>query len=77
MPTYDYFCPNCQTRFQAQHAINAETPVCGGCSGLPIRVILTAPAVHGRMARGREAAARTFEPRTDRTGHGPGCPCCH
>jgi putative FmdB family regulatory protein len=77
VPTYDYFCSNCQTRFQAQHAMNAEIPVCGTCGGVPIKIILTAPAVHGHMARGRAAAVRTFEGQEGKQDHGPGCPCCH
>jgi putative FmdB family regulatory protein len=77
MPTYDYHCPNCQSQFQAKHPMNAEAPTCSACGGVPVKVILSAPAVHGYMARGREAAVRTFEQQTSKSGHGPGCPCCH
>jgi putative FmdB family regulatory protein len=77
MPTYDYRCPNCQTEFQAYHAMTASAPTCPECGALPQRLILAAPAVHGHMARGREAAVRTFEKQETRAGHGPGCPCCH
>ena len=76
MPSYDYYCPVCQTRFQARHAMNAEPPACAVCGNPPVRVILSAPAVHGHMARGREAASRTFEQQASKTAHGPGCPCC-
>jgi putative FmdB family regulatory protein len=77
MPTYDYHCPNCQTLFQASHAIGDQGPDCPDCGATPERVILSAPAVHGHMAQGREAAMRTFEKQETRTGHGPRCPCCH
>ncbi|MEA3275179.1 MAG: zinc ribbon domain-containing protein [Pseudomonadota bacterium] len=61
MPTYDYRCPNCQAQFQARHAVTAEGPTCPACGAEPERIILSAPAVQGRMAQGREAAMRTFE----------------
>ena len=77
MPTYDYRCPACDGVFQAHHAMAASTPDCPVCGSVPVRVILSAPAVHGHMARGREAAVQTFEKQEARTGHGPGCPCCH
>lgn len=75
MPTYDYCCSRCQIQFEARHGIAEEPPVCPHCAASVSRVFLSAPAVHGYMARGREAAARTLEPAP--TGHGPGCPCCH
>jgi putative FmdB family regulatory protein len=77
MPTYDYRCSSCGTLFQARHTMDAARPKCPSCGGLPVRLILSAPAVHGYMARGREAAVRTFEKQETGAGHGPGCPCCH
>lgn len=77
MPTYDYRCPNCHTLFQARHAMAAGGPDCPACGTAPERVILSAPAVHGHMARGRESAARIFERQETETRHGPGCSCCH
>lgn len=77
MPTYDYRCPNCSTLFQAHHAMAARASDCPNCGAQPQRVILSAPAIHGHMARGREEAARTFERPQTVTGHGPSCPCCH
>lgn len=77
MPTYDYRCPKCSTQFQAQHAIAAGAPDCPSCGMRPELVFLSAPAVHGRTAQGREAAVRTFEQQEARNAHGPGCPCCH
>jgi putative FmdB family regulatory protein len=77
MPTYDYCCPACEVRFEACHGIDDPVPNCPAC-GLPCRrIILSAPAVHGHMARGREAAAATFETSSAGSSHGPGCPCCH
>jgi len=29
------------------------------------------------MARGRELAVRSLEPKQAQGAHGPGCPCCH
>jgi putative FmdB family regulatory protein len=77
MPTYDYHCPDCRTQFQVHHAMAAASPDCPVCGALPQRVILAAPAVHGRMARGRESAIRTFEKQGAGLAHGPCCPCCH
>jgi len=75
MPTYDYRCVRCRTQFEVRHGLAAPAPVCPQCGGEVRRLIRTAPAVHGHMARGRELAVRSLEPR--RAGHGPDCPCCH
>lgn len=70
MPVYDYKCVHCRSRFDAMHAISAAAPPCPRCGGLAERQILSAPAVHGAMARGRDAAARSL-PQC-----GKGCSCC-
>jgi len=77
MPTYDYRCPKCQTQFEAQHTLSADIPLCPACGCTPEKVILSAPAVHGRVAQGREEAVRLLEKQTTANAHGPGCPCCH
>ena len=79
MPTYDYRCLRCETPFEASHAISEPAPDCPNCGGRVEKTILTAPATHGQMARGRELAMRSLL--TSRTnagsnGHGPGCSCC-
>ncbi len=76
MPSYDYLCPSCRQRSELRHAMDAAAPRCGVCGTILKRVVLSAPAVHGRMARGREAAMRSLGPGPGR-GHGKGCPCCH
>lgn len=75
MPVYDYHCEACQTQFQFRHAITSDPPPCPRCGSRVRQIFLSAPAVHGYMARGREQAAQTLE--TAQTGHGPGCHCCH
>jgi putative FmdB family regulatory protein len=76
MPTYDYACPACNHRFEVWHPSHADKPTCPACGAEANRLILSAPAVHGNMARGREEAVRTLQPeRAD--GHGKDCPCCH
>lgn len=77
MPTYDYRCTHCDAQFQTRHAMTAAGSPCPFCGATARRVILAAPAVHGRMARGREAAVRTLERQGQRIAHDPGCPCCH
>lgn|GEM_PF-1064151 len=77
MPTYDYRCAVCKRVFEATHSVSAKRPQCPHCEGSVERIFLFAPAVHGYMARGREEAARTLEPKTTISGHGPNCPCCH
>lgn len=76
MPTYDYRCCQCGHSFEARHPIDVCAPPCPACGGAADKVILSAPAVHGYMARGRELAVRSLEPREAHTGHGSGCPCC-
>lgn len=76
MPTYDYNCADCHQPFAVWQRMTAERPRCPDCGGEAERVFLCAPAVHGAMARGRELAARTFEPKAASGTHRPGCPCC-
>ncbi len=72
MATYDYECTRCGLRFEASHCIAAAAPECPHCGGEVRKLILCAPATHGRMARGREQAMRALHPQHV---HGPGCGC--
>ena len=74
MPAYDLRCLACGAMFEVRKRVADPLPRCPCCSGVARVVILHAPAVHGRMARGREAAMRSLEPAP---AHGDGCPCCH
>lgn len=77
MPTYDYLCTQCKLQFEARHPINASNLDCPVCGGATKKVILSAPATHGKMAHGRELAMRSLLPKS-RQGihvHGPGCSC--
>jgi len=79
MPTYDYRCLRCETPFEASHAISEPAPDCPNCGGRVEKTILTAPAMHGQMAQGRELAMRsllTSRTKAGPNGHGPGCSCC-
>jgi putative FmdB family regulatory protein len=77
MPIYDYRCPSCGLQFEARQAIAAADPDCPVCGGRVEKVILTAPAMHGRMAHGRELAMRSLDPKPGSGAHvhGPGCGC--
>jgi putative FmdB family regulatory protein len=75
MPTYDYACSVCDNHFEASHPLLGDKPACPLCGGETSRLILSAPAVHGQMAKGREAAVRSLDPERQR--HGKDCPCCH
>ncbi|WP_414718140.1 FmdB family zinc ribbon protein [Thiocapsa sp. UBA6158] len=79
MPIYDYRCTCCQTSFERSQSMNAEPPSCPACGGTTARVFLCAPAVHGRMARGRDQAVRSLQPADTPRGHqhGAGCGCGH
>jgi putative FmdB family regulatory protein len=72
MPTYEYVCSECQHRFEAFHGLSDPFPACPACGAgatrLPSRV-----AVHGRMARGREAAMHSLTPSSEGAAHG----CAH
>lgn len=79
MPTYDYRCVQCNTPFEASHAMNAPAPACPRCGGRAEKTILTAPAAHGRMAQGRELAMQALRASRTQAGpqvHGAGCRCC-
>jgi putative FmdB family regulatory protein len=77
MPTYDYLCTRCKLQFEARHAINASSPDCPVCGGAAQKVILSAPSMHGHMARGRDLAMRSLQPKPgqEKHVHGPGCGC--
>jgi putative FmdB family regulatory protein len=77
MPTYDYQCQDCHLQFEARHSIHGPSPDCPSCGGPARKLLLTAPAMHGRMAKGRETAMRSLEPKPDAGPHvhGPGCGC--
>jgi putative FmdB family regulatory protein len=79
MPTYDYLCTRCKLQFEARHAINAPGPDCSVCGGTTEKVILSAPAMHGNMARGRDLAMRSLQPKPgqEKHIHGAGCGCGH
>ena len=64
MPPYDYMCTQCKLQFKASHSMDAENPVCLVCGGTTQKVILSAPAVHGTMARGRDLAMRSLQPKS-------------
>ena len=70
MPIYDYQCSACQGHFEARRALSADAPRCPQCGGPSMRMILSAPAIHGAMARDRDLAARSIPE------CGKGCRCC-
>ena len=60
-PTYDYHCLQCDNHVTIRYRISAPRPCCPHCQG-PLRpVISAAPAIHARMAHGREDAVRVLE----------------
>ncbi|MBK8137622.1 MAG: zinc ribbon domain-containing protein [Chloroflexi bacterium] len=51
MPFYDYRCPECGHRFEAQHSMSADAPPCPACGAVnPTRLITGVPAVAGGLA---------------------------
>jgi putative FmdB family regulatory protein len=72
MPTYGYQCLQCSQQFEARYPINASNPGCPACGGATEKVILSAPAAHGR-----ELAMRSLAPKSrhEKHVHGPGCSC--
>lgn len=69
MPTYNYRCNACDTTFEAFHGMNEKYPDCEECGGATTR-LPSAPAIHGAMAHGRDAAVNSL-PKC-----GAGCRCC-
>ena len=76
MPTYDYLCKQCGIHFEARRGMDAPDPPCPDCGGGSGKVMLSPPAAHGHMARGREEAMRSLESAGAPHRHGPGCACC-
>ena len=79
MPVYDYLCTQCKLQFEVRHSINASNPDCLACGSTAEKVILYAPAMHGNMARGRDLAVRSLQPKADQVNHvhAAGCGCKH
>jgi putative FmdB family regulatory protein len=77
MPLYDYRCERCAKTFEALHALAASAPACPECGGPSAKAFLSAPAVHGAMAQGREEAVQSLQPKTSGHRHGPNCGCTH
>lgn len=76
MPTYDYQCTQCKLQFEARRSIAELTPDCPACGSITEKMILSAPAMHGHMACGRDLAMRSLQPKPDQTHtHAPGCGC--
>ena len=77
MPTYDYRCKICRSETEVRHPVNEAAPRCPDCGGGMEKIILSAPAVHGYMAQGREQAMKSLCPPDHDTSHrhGPGCGC--
>lgn len=77
MPTYDYLCKQCMVQFEERHSITAPNPNCSICGGTTEKVILSAPMIHGNMARGRDLAMHSLQPKPDKTNHthAAGCKC--
>ena len=56
MPRYDYKCPACKHRFEAQHGFDDAAPPCPNCGHQPVtRLISQAPTI----ARGMLTPAGT------------------
>lgn len=71
MPTYDYQCGSCGESFAVFHPMDAPPPPCPRCAAAAARrILLRAPAYHGAMAKGRQAAVESL------ARCGPGCRCC-
>jgi len=75
MPLYDYRCERCATPFEALHPIAAQAPACPECGGSSAKAFLSAPAVHGAMAQGREQAVQSLQSKPTGHRHGPNCGC--
>lgn len=70
MPTYDYRCCHCVRISQIVHAMSDSKPACPHCGGELQQLILSAPALHGDMSRGRERAIASLPE------CGKSCRCC-
>lgn len=79
MPTYDYLCTECKLQFEVRHSIHTPNPDCLACGSSTEKLILSVPAMHGEMARGRDQAMRSLQPKAElaKHRHGPGCGCGH
>ena len=54
MPRYDYKCPSCDHRFEAQHGFNDDAPPCPNCGHQGVtRLISQAPTIARGMLMSR------------------------
>lgn len=70
MPLYDFECFECHAMFERMQRAPVPEPLCPACGGATRRAYLSAPAIHGAAAVGREQAVRSL-PQC-----GKGCRCC-
>lgn len=63
MPIYEYQCPACGHRFESLQGYSDPVPACPHCHA-DVRRLVSAPAVHGAQAQGREAAMRSLRSET-------------
>jgi putative FmdB family regulatory protein len=71
MPVYDFECGDCRSTFERLQPVAAPEPKCPHCGGQHTRrTLLSAPAVHGSAAGGRDHAVRSLPT------CGKGCRCC-
>lgn len=69
MPIYDYVCTRCNHRGEKFSGYSDPNPTCPACGASTAR-LPSAPALHGSMAQGREAAMRSLATGTAK------CPAC-
>lgn len=60
MPIYDFSCSICGLKFEVFNSYSEKNITCPACGEMAIR-LPCAPALHGSMARGREAAMRSLD----------------
>ncbi|WP_443081457.1 FmdB family zinc ribbon protein [Thiohalorhabdus sp.] len=59
MPLFDFECPFCHHLSEHRWQAGTPQPTCPNC-GHSMKKQVSAPAVHGAMAQGRESAVRSL-----------------
>lgn len=72
MPIFDFQCQQCTEVFEVMCKSTDKAQPCPHCGSNQVKKLLSAPAIHGEMAKGRDVAMQSLT-----TGKGCSCGATH